>query len=217
MGGGGEIKLTPWRAHEALGVPEFFVFTIEQRARFEHLKNDYRAKPAPDSSGLFLRTLVWTALQWRALEVGVEIQDARVYATDKTPLNTTHVNPLELLRAYISFRFKDVLDSGDVLAISMGRLTVDVGSRRLAARNDFRNTVNGFTGIDAQWTGATKHIFRIFAVMPVVREPSQTDELNENQITVDQENPDALFWGLFYAWPDVFTRAQLEVLRFRIT
>jgi hypothetical protein len=211
VGGGGETKKsTPWRAHEALGTSDFFMFMVEHRARFEHLENDYRAKPAPDSTGLFLRTLLFTAFRWRAFEVGAEVQDARAYVTDQAPLNATHVNSFELLRAYVGLRFKSVFEVGDGLAILAGRLTLDVGSRRLAARNDFRNTVNGFTGIDAQWTGATEHVLRVFAVMPVVREPSQVDAISENQVAFDRENPDALFWGLLYALP-MFTKAKFEV------
>lgn len=62
---------------------------------------------------------------------------------------------------------------------------------------------------DAQWTGATEHVLRVFAVMPVVREPSQVDAISENGVAFDRQNPDGASWGLLYALP-MFTKANLR-------
>jgi hypothetical protein len=77
-------------------------------------------------------------------------------------------------------------------------MTLDLGSRRLVARNEFRNTINAFTGLDVQWTSSVRDIVRAFAVMPVVRLPSEPERLKDNDIAFDRENTDALLWAAFF-------------------
>lgn len=188
----------PWRVREALGAPDWLWFGAEHRLRFEHLENDFRSAATGDARALSLRTLVNLELRFAWFVTGAELQDSRVYATGATLLSTTLVNPLALLRAYVGVRARDVFATGDQLALTAGRMTLDVGSRRLVARNEFRNTINGFTGVDAAWTSPREHVVRVFAVMPVRRRPSDPDALRDNDFAFDHENPHALLWGAFF-------------------
>jgi hypothetical protein len=106
------------------------------------------------------------------------------------------VNTAELLRAYVDLRH-DVL--GGRLRSTGGRITMDVGSRRFVARNRFRNTINGFTGIDIAWTGGEdgSTVVRGFWVLPVQRLPALPRELRDNQVEFDEEDIEVQFWGAF--------------------
>ena len=197
--------------HRLLGTPAWLALRLEQRTRFEHLQNDFRAATAgKDETAGVLRTLLAAELHLRSLTVGIELEDARAYADDQTPLNTTIVDAVEVLQAHLGWRRADAFRAGDQLALTAGRMTIDLGSRRLVARNEFRNTINGFTGLDLQWTSPGRHGVRAFATMPVVRLPTAPARLADNEIALDQENDRTALWGLFYGSPTLAADARLE-------
>jgi hypothetical protein len=80
-------------------------------------------------------------------------------------------------------------------------MTMDVGSRRLVARNRFRNTINGFTGVDLRWSNERGAELRGFWTLPVQRMPFDPIELQHNDVDFDQESLDVQFWGLVGATP----------------
>jgi hypothetical protein len=43
----------------------------------------------------------------------------------------------------------DAFGTGTKLGLQAGRFTLNLGSRRLVAADDYRNTTNGYTGIRA--------------------------------------------------------------------
>lgn len=188
----------PWRLREALGTPAWLRFGLEHRTRFERLEDDFRVKATGDSTALSLRTLLSAELGSAPLLVGVELADSRAYASDETPLSTSIVDPLEVLQAYGSWREDDLFANGGSIALTLGRFTMDLGSRRLVARAEFRNTINSFSGIDLQWTSPGRHVLRGFAVSPVLRFPSDAPALADNRVELDRENTDALFWGVAF-------------------
>ncbi|MCS6900141.1 MAG: alginate export family protein [Myxococcales bacterium] len=190
-------KEKPWRVEEHIGW-SWLQFGLEHRIRFEHLGNDFRTANPGDSTGFFLRTLLFAEARISPIFVGFELKDARAWTSSSTPLNTTLVDPLDLLQGYVGLRGSSLILPGDDTSLAAGRMTINLGSRRLVARNDFRNTINAFTGVHAQWISPSQDIFRTFIVVPVVRLPSEAEELRRNQLKRDQENRRALFWGAFF-------------------
>jgi hypothetical protein len=79
----------------------------------------------------------------------------------------------------------NVLKSGLRTDVHFGRMTLDFGSRRYIARNDFRNTTNTFDGVHWQIGQGKTWRFRAFFVEPIIRDEVQLDEQNKN----------FLFWG----------------------
>jgi hypothetical protein len=77
-------------------------------------------------------------------------------------------------------------------------LTLDVGSRRLVARNRFRNNTNAFTGLDWRWQSEKGRELRAFYVLPVQRLPIERHRLFDNEVEFDSEGFEVQFWGLFF-------------------
>lgn len=199
----------PFRAYEAVGYP-WLRFGLEHRSRVEYLANDFRTAAEGDALALSLRTLFSTELQFENLVMGAELQDSRAYATNETLLNPTVINAFEPLQVYAALRFEDLVAKGDKASLTAGRFTIDFGSRRLLARNEFRNTINSFSGVDAQWTSPSGHLVRTFVVMPVVRLPSDAESLAKNDVEVDRENSDAILWGAFFGSAPLFEGIRFE-------
>lgn len=199
----------PWRAHEAVGL-SWLHFGLEHRSRFEHLENDFRAANAGNATGFSMRTLLSAELRFLPFVVGAELEDSRIWASDTTPLNTTLVNPLELLQGYVGLRGEHWFVRGDTASLTAGRMTLDLGSRRFVARNGFRNTINAFTGLDLEWTSPAKDVLRAFAVMPVTRLPSDPEGLEGNRIEFDRENTDAVLWAAFFQSRPLADRITVE-------
>ena len=174
--------------------------SINFRARYEYLSQRFRIGQVGDDQGVVLRTLVHGRVKpfdW--ITLGAELQDSRAYLTDDAVLTTTVVNALELLQAYVDVRDDDVFDGS--LHATGGRITMDVGSRRFVARNRYRNTINGFTGLDASWTSHARDqtMLRAFWTLPVHRRPRTSEQarLHANDIQFDREDLEVQFWGLF--------------------
>lgn len=196
----------PWRADRALGLPEWLRLGLEHRTRYEYLADDFRRTVRGDSPALSLRTRLTAELTWSPVFVSLELIDARAYLGEGAPLNDTIVNTLELVQAHVGLRGEDVLVDGDEASVAVGRLTMDLGSRRLIARNEFRNTTGAFTGIDARWKSAEGHALRAFVMVPLRRLPSDVEALTDNGIELDAENFHAPLWGLHYATPLLLER-----------
>jgi hypothetical protein len=191
----------PFRLTRALDTPPWLRLAVEQRSRVEHTENTFFAGGDADPTALAMRTLVAIEASSDPAALVVELIDARTYADADTRLNTTHVDPLELLQAHVALRPKDVFLAGDRAEIRFGRMTIDLGSRRLVARNDFRNTINAFTGIDTRWSSPAQHGVRAFAVLPVLRQPGTDPAMRENRVELDRENVHALLWAVAYESP----------------
>ncbi len=181
--------------------PAWLELGLQHRERIEELVHDYRAANPANATAYVLRTLVSAKATFDPIFVAVEGEDSRAYATDTTPLSTSSVDAVELLQAHVGLRLSGVFAAGDNVEARLGRITMDVGSRRFVARNRYRNTLNAFTGVDATWISAGKHQLRLFAVVPVTRRPSAADAVANNDIQLDKENVDAQLVGLFYASP----------------
>lgn len=186
--------------------------SVDHRTRFEHLAHDYRAARTADLTGLSLRTLVAADVGGSGTRLSVELEDSRAYASQGAPLNTTHVDAVELLQASLTVRRPGVLSAGDDVALRVGRFTMNLGSRRLVARSVFRNTISAFTGVELLRTTPAAAV-RVFAVVPVTRRPSGATDVADNRVRLDREDADALLWGAGYessSWaPDLRFEARV--------
>jgi len=189
---------TPWRLNNALNAPPWLSISGQHRIRFETLDEQFRSARTGGDQALFLRTNILLWADFNKVKFVVEGIDSRGYLVDSgTPQSTGMFNPFELLQAYAEFNVDDLFVEGSKSRFRGGRLTMDVGSRRLVARNRFRNTLNAFTGVDWQWAGPDETRFRAFYVLPIQRRVH--GEFSDNKPEFDAEHTQVSFWGIYYA------------------
>lgn len=196
-----------WKLDDLIG-SDTISLSLEHRSRYEGLSDPFRTANAGKAytDVLAMRTLLHAKVKLpEGFSVGAEIMDSRAFLDSDTVLNTTTVNPVELLQGYVRY---DGEHRGGKLRARAGRLTMDVGSRRFVARNRYRNTINGFTGIDLDWHGKGAKAgqnLRAFFTLPVQREPNPQSarnrrrRLSNDDVVFDREDFDNLFWGVFAA------------------
>lgn len=166
-------------------------WSFESRARYEVLDGQFRTAGTGGDQVAAFRTLIAAEADFDPVRFVAEMMDAREALADPgSALNTTTVNTLALLQAHLKW---DVATGHQVRA---GRMTLDLGSRRLIARNAYRNTINAFTGIDWTWTPDNRPFsFEAFYLLPIRRLPGDLPSLLVNQTQFDQESFRQQFWG----------------------
>ena len=191
----------PWRLNSALGGPSWLTVSGEQRSRYETLNHQFRSAAngndlyAGQDDVLALRTSVRIDAKGDTLGGTVEILDSRQYGmqTDSF-VDTTMVNTSDVLQAFGSAQLGELGDGKHELRV--GREAIDLGNRRLVARNAFRNTINAFDGAD--WLWSSKDVSaRAFWLMPVERRPSDNDALRNNEFEFDNQDLDTQFAGFY--------------------
>ncbi len=203
---------TPLRLASSLDAPDWLTLGGSYLLRYETLDGQYRAHYAGSDQILVERLLVHARAQFGAFYVGGELEDARQQLADAgTHLGTDSVDAFEPLQFYAGLHLHDAFEPGDSLDIKGGRMTIDAGSRRLVARNKFRNTLNAFTGIDANWQGTSGLSVRAFYVLPVNRRSTSHAALLDNAVQLDSESVHTRLWGASITQADVLGRASGEV------
>ncbi len=191
---------TPWRLGQALALPPWLSVTGSHRTRFETLDSQFRAGGNGGDQILVMRTTMKAEVHSGHFSMAAEVMDSRATLDDNgTVINTGIVNPAELLQAYLQWQITDVFSTGSTTDVRMGRITMDVGDRRLVARNRYRNTINAFSGIDWRWQSNQGTQIRAFYTLPVNRKPNTRAELADNDVEFDEQDSDVKFWGLYYA------------------
>lgn len=174
------------------------------RIRYELLEGQYRPALPPRDDAITAQTAIAAEYRTGAFRIGGELIDSRAYLTDAPgALSTSEVNAVELSQAYIGASLGDV-------SVTAGRFNLNLGSRRLAARNAFRNTINSFTGLRADWKGARGDTLTAFYTLPHTRLPNDRAGLTGNRVRWDRESFDLAFWGAHYTRPDAIGDVRLE-------
>lgn len=187
----------PWRLGRWLDLPDWLEVSGEQRTRYETLDGQFRAGRGGGDQALALRTSLLAQAKWESMKLVTEVLDARQYLSDDgTPIDSTMVNALDVLQAHIRLDAGELIPGG-TSTIRFGRETLDLGNRRLVARNAYRNTINAFTGVDWLWQTEEGASLRGFYFLPVRRLPEDVDSLLDNDIVADTQNFDQQFWGVY--------------------
>ena len=184
----------------ALSSPAFaedgLTVTGSVRLRYESIDGQARTGFNDSDDLLNLRSIVGAEYRRGGFRIGGELYDSRVYGDDPgTPVTTGEVNTFELVQAYVGYAIPDAFGKDTNLGLQAGRFTLNLGSRRLIAADDYRNTTNGYTGLRADLSlgGATSAT--LIYTLPQVRLPDDRASLDDNQVRFDRESFDLVLWG----------------------
>jgi len=189
------LLLTATPAH-AQTTPGGLTVTGSMRLRYETIGGEVRPGFNASDELIDLRTIVTATYKAGPIRFGAEVYDSRSWLGNKgTPLSTNEVNAVEPVQAWIAADIARPFGPGTSLSLQGGRMLVNLGSRRLVASDDYRNTTNGFTGVraDLGLTGGVKASFAY--VLPQQRRPDDLPSLLDNKIRLDREGFDQVLWG----------------------
>lgn len=181
--GNDKYEKPTWNLHDALNLPKWLSLSVEQRTRYETMDGSYKAGSKGGDQQIPLQTNVFAEARFNHFRLGGEFLDARQFGADSgSGVNNTHVDEADFLQGYLSWADQNMFYSGLGAEIIAGRQTLNFGSRRLVARNSFRNTINSFDGIRLRVLDYNNWQVNAFTTMPVNRYPTASvDILNGEQ------------------------------------
>ena len=170
--------------------PTWLRLAFEQRTRYEHLTNPFRLNASGTEKHFLLRTRLKLEAgeENRPVRFLLELQDSRVfYEKEKLYSARTNINEIDFLQAQLQFQSGNFPSRNIKIRLTVGRFTLDLGKRRLVARNNMRNTTNAFDGFSWTLAGDKQWTLHTFLTRPVV---------------IDSYSPDTsgrrYFWGSYF-------------------
>ncbi|OYX48516.1 MAG: hypothetical protein B7Y90_09950 [Alphaproteobacteria bacterium 32-64-14] len=179
----------------ALGLPEGVRISGSIRPRYETLTNQFVAGRTGDDEILNLRSSLKLEVDAGPLTLVGEFVDSRLIAGNDGGGAAGEIDTLEPIQLHALWKAKGVFAPGAELDIMAGRFAMDVGSRRLTARANFRSFVQSFDGVHATWTGSDHLKITAFAVHPATRAPSDIDSALNNEAVFNPTIDSITFTG----------------------
>lgn len=205
-------RAEPPTLQRAIGAPDDVKLSGSIRLRYEALDGQPRAGFRPEDEQLDLRTTLFAEYDAGVVRIGGELYDSRAWLTKPgSAVSANEVNTLELVQAYVAADFDGALGEGSRVGVQAGRFTVNLGSRRLVAADDYRNTTNGYTGlrVDARTRGglAATAVY----VLPQIRLPDDLPSVLDHDPQWDRESSDLQLWGGYLSQANAIAGATAEV------
>ncbi|MBX9795626.1 alginate export family protein [Sphingomonas sp.] len=174
--------------------PEKFDLSLAIRLRHESITGQTRANLPASEESTQTRALLLATYRTRHFTIGAELIDSRAFAVPTpTAISTNEVNALEPLQAWVAYDFgaKGKWHG----RVSLGRMTLDFASRRLLARDDYRNTLTSHTGIKLDLIAPFDLEGTFFYVLPNHRLPEDPAGIRANRIVFDEQGFETRMWG----------------------
>ncbi|MDZ4273944.1 MAG: alginate export family protein [Erythrobacter sp.] len=183
------------------------------RARFETIDGQGRTGVSSSDDLFSFRTILTVDYHIDPqVHILAELWDSRAYGGNRdTPISTGEVNTLEPAQAFIGVALPGLLGEGSKIDLQAGRFLLALGSRRLVAADEYRNTTNSSTGVraDVAVTGGWKAT--LVYVLPQQRLPDDRESLLNNRVALDRESFDAVLWGGLVSRANTVAGATAEV------
>jgi len=196
-------------AAPAAGSPSF-TFSGTQRTRYESLDPQFRKGFDESDRVLALQTTVAFDVKFDVLQFYAEVMDSRGELNDEHSFVTGTVNTLEPIQTYVAWRRKGLFEDGADSTLRVGRVTIDLGTRRMVARDPYRNTVTSFLGADWVWHDADGRSARLFYALPMQTLPDGLDAQLGNDVELDHAARGSQLFGAYYQLRPLAGKSVLE-------
>jgi len=170
--------------------PSWLQLSFEQRTRYEHLTEPFRSNASGTEKHVPLRTRLRLEIgdADRPIRFLAELQDSRVlYEKETLYAVRANINETDFLQAHLQLNSGDFSSRHLKSHIQIGRFTMDLGKRRLVARNNMRNTTNAFDGVSWTLAGDWDWTIHTFFTRPVLIDPYSLDSSGRSY-----------FWGAYF-------------------
>ncbi|MGR8980078.1 MAG: alginate export family protein [Gammaproteobacteria bacterium] len=215
--GSGKYEKPVWNLHDALGLPEWLSVSFEQRTRYETMDGTFRKGSSGGDQQIPMQNDLWLeahSVHWRA---GGEFLDAREFGSDEGNIvNNTQVDEADFIQGYLAWADQNLGYSGLGVEAIAGRQTLNFGSRRLVARNAFRNTINSFDGFRLRVLDYNHWQFNAFVSKPVGRVPNSSEQLLDHVHDFDQPEDQTWFSGGFLEVYDLPGKINAELYLYHL-
>jgi hypothetical protein len=187
-----------WNLHDTLKLPSWLSMSLEQRTRYETMDGQYKSGGIGGDQGIPLQTTLAMEARLGGFRIGGEFMDARQFGSDSgSGVNNTHVDGVDLIQGYLAWSDQNTLFSGLGTEVVVGRQTLNFGSRRLVARNVFRNTINSFEALKLRVVDYDHWQLNAFVSLPVNRYPTASADILDGQQQFDRADGRTWFSGAF--------------------
>ncbi|OYY65575.1 alginate export family protein [Sphingomonas sp. 28-62-11] len=164
------------------------------RLRYETIAGQARAGLPPNEDLINLRTIIRTRYRSGPVSLTFDVWDSRVFDAGRpSAVSNNEVNGLEPMQANAAIDFGS--KGGISGRATIGRMVFELGSARLIANDDYRNTTSGFTGLKVDLKGPSRLSGTLLYVLPQQRLPDDADGLRQGAIRLDREGFDSRLWG----------------------
>ncbi len=203
--------------HAAIGAPDDLVISGSLRGRYETMDGQSRAGFGASDELYSIRSTLLAEYRGDGLRIGAEMFDSRAYGSKPgSAIGTSEVNTFELVQAYVGADLIAPFGAGSKASVQFGRFMLNLGSRRLVAADDFRNTTNSYTGgrVDLRLRGGVAATF--IYTLPQMRRPDNLAAILDNKQQVDRESFDLQLWGGLLTKARAIGPAMAEIGYFRL-
>jgi len=186
-----EIKWTRYLS-AALNTPNWVDLGMTVRLRREGFDYPFQADQKGSTWQWAQRSRFRASARWKAFRALLEFQGATSGQDGNTDVvGTSTFNAANVQQLFVALTLPNIEGTGLRTDLHVGRINLDIGSRRLVARSRFGNTSQAFDGI--HWNLANEGLWQFRAFFSEV--VLQTDTTDRLGLFTTSGN---LFWGLSY-------------------
>lgn len=200
-----------WTLHRAVDAPAALKLSGSFRLRYEALDGQFRPGANPTDDLVSLRTTLFAEYDAGPVRLGGELYDSRAYGGKiGGAVSANDVDAAELVQAYVATDLGAPFGAGSQATLQAGRFTLNLGSRRLVAADDYRNTTSGSTGLRLDVRTAGGVTATVLYTLPQVRLPDDQPSVLRNRVAFDRESFDLVLWGAVAAKADAFGKVAVD-------
>ncbi len=202
---------------QAIGNPAALHLSGSFRTRIEFLNDGFRPQFKRDEDLLLTRTTLLAEIGGGPVKFAAELWDSRAWTVSgASAAGTGEVNTLEPVQAFVRVDFGKALGAGSKLAVQGGRMMLNLGSRRLVAADDYRNTTNGYTGLRIDIAPRPDISGNFIFVLPQQRLPDDRAAIRNGRVALDRESFDQQLFGGIIDFHNIIGHNSLDVSGFHL-